>query len=653
MKNIKQYSWLIFIFLATACYEPLEINTENIDQLEMPIKIAAPLMNGNLLIEYDSLINFDELGTGFITFIDNKAYIKYDTIVDFYDQLSVFLNATDLDFGNVTEFEQSFDMETDTTPTTYQVIGQIPNGNGGSKTIDSTISMMISDTFATRYDNANSIFLDTQNVNNIKIDGLDLDKVMNLGIDFEIYKVEIESGQINIKVSPDDIPFITDDSLRMTPSFRYQKDGLDTIISTNYYLPITNTNGQFPAGLEIKMNMALGNMFTTTNENFNQDFRLTSYDTIITIDLAGMYYEGNGDNMMGLKILNWMEINNPIKKAVVPLPKILDVNVSIENLKFQQVQFNYGKDSLMANNLDIPLDLFNILPDKFKIDGFTFKDPNLKLKLRSNLGFGAQLALNNMTFKTSTTPELITNSGDAILGIKQPLNPYSFTQKVIGLEDSLVIDSTTSRLSEIDIFKIKGLKLDYVLILNPEDNAGLPDKHNFIYLYDESMREEMYDVSLTAEAEIPIAFRFDDINYEVTEKMSFESLGIDSLLRLDENDSLNINVKLWTKNFPFDIATQFYFEETDNQGETEILDSMFLDEQIIIPSSVENKKDTAIWSLVVDANRYEKLQKMDSVRLKVHFAMDENDYFQVEKGNALEVGYKFSIGSSSATIIVE
>lgn len=655
MKKITTYIWLILLFIVTACYEPLEIDTDNIDKVDMPIKIAAPLVDGSLLIEYDSLVNFDELDEGFITFENNKAYIKFDTVFDFYDQLSVFLGAADIDFGDATEFQQSFDMDVEATPTDIQVV----YWKNGIAFYGEEVEISPQDSFRTKY-NYNSIFLGIDEDAEIRIDGYDLDKEMDLGLDFEIYKVELQSGLIEFSLNAVNLPTILDDSMYLHPSFHYTQNGEDTVIMNEKAFNIENAGNKLPLGLEIKLNLAIGNVYNANGDTFKHEFSISSFDTTLSVDLAGMYYAGNGDNSIDVKILNWMEVNASQQKVIVPLPEKMNIEAGISDLKFQQVQFNYGRDSMFSNEFDFDFDIIEMLPDDIEerfandidVDGFYLKDPFIKLKLRSNLGFSALLGLDNMQFKTSGAPELITNDGTASLKLNQPINTNSITEPILALEDSMVIDSASSRISQIDIFDLKGVHIDYVVVLNPENNAHEADKHNFIYLYDEAVREQMYDVKFEASALVPIAFRFNNISIESTQELALDSLDTEMIV-LNEDDSVSLNVKLWTTNFPFDMVTQFYFGKTNENGNLEIMDSLFNSEELIIPSSNDGIQDSTAWNITLNSSRFDALQTMDSVKLNIRFSMDDENYYHVEKGSSLAVGYKFSIAPSSASINME
>ena len=655
MKQLIKYSWLALLFLAVSCYEPLDINTDNVDKVNVPIKIATPLVDGNLVVNYDSLVNLDDLEGGFITFIDNKAYIKFDTIFDFYDQLSVFLGAADIDFGDATQFAQSFDMGMEATETPIQVVYY---DNNGIARADEQVMISPQDSFEAQY-NAKSIFLGIDQDAQLKIDGYDMDREMDLGLDFEIYKVELRSGKIEFSLSADNLPVIADDSLRIHPSFYYAAE--DTTVTNEKAFYIASAQNQFPLGLKIKLNLAVGNVYTATGDTFKHEFTISTFDTTLSVDLTGNYFASdNGENKVDVKISNWMEIDAEAQKVIVPLPDKMNIEAGLSDLKFQQVQFNYGRDSMFARALDFDFDIIEMLPDDIEdmfeddisIDGFYLKDPNIKIKLKSNLGFPAQFAIDNMQFETSGSPEFITNDGTAKLNLNQAVNPNSITTPIVALEDSLVIDSTTSRVSDIDLYDIKGVHLDYAVILNPEDKGHLPGQHNFIYLYDEDVREDMYDVVLAASAEIPIAFRFNNITLESTQELDLGTENTD-MLELTEDDSLSLKVKLWTTNFPFDIATQFYFGKKGENDNLEIMDSMFNSEQILIPSSINGIQDSTSWSITINKSRFDAIQSMDSIKLKVRFAMDDDDFYHIEKGSSLGVGYKFSIAPSSATINIE
>lgn len=648
MKNTIHILIGLFIMLMLdSCYEPMEINTDNLTKVELPLRIAGPLVDGQLLIEYDSLINFDELGGGFVNFINGNAYLAYDTVIDFYDQLSGFLNATDIDFEKITTFSQPFNMVMAVPPSKYRVRGQVPVGGQSPMDVDSAILLAVSDTFRTQY-GVNSVFFDIGQQDEIRIDGLDVERDLELGNDFGIYKVEIESGRIVLGLVPTKTPIIADDSLFFAASFRYQDASNDTVISNPLSYEIMHSTGYLPDGVAIKTTLGISALKDADGNPFYKEIFISSFDTTIVIDLAGHYYEGDGTGLVSIDLKNWLEINNPIRKAIIPLPDTLSFNTTIKDLKFRRVLFNFGNRTLMQGNQDIDLDVFNVLPEALEVSGFSFFEPEIKLKLLSNLGFSARFVFDPLQFRTSSSPQEIMQAGKQLdLNMFLPGDPDDATIKVLAREDSLVIDSTTSRISDIDIFEIKGLVMGYALVINPDDEAHLPGKHNFLYLYDSEARDTMYDVQLSAQVRVPIAFRFDSISYASTIAFSLDSLGLDSMIEMTDEDKIQLNVKLWTTNFPFEFKTQFLFGANDENGDLVYIDSMFSASQIIIPSSFDGIQDSSFWSLSLDANRYENIKAMDSISIRVDFSMDDNDYFRIQKGQTLGIGYKFSIGESS------
>ncbi|MDA3853497.1 MAG: hypothetical protein PF444_04575, partial [Bacteroidales bacterium] len=96
--------------LAFGCYDPLEIDTRNLNKVEIPVKFAAPLMDGQFTLEFDSFFNEEAIGGDLITYANGRAFFKYDTVFNFFDELSEFLTMADVDFSNVTSFREKFSL---------------------------------------------------------------------------------------------------------------------------------------------------------------------------------------------------------------------------------------------------------------------------------------------------------------------------------------------------------------------------------------------------------------------------------------------------------------------------------------------------------------------------------------------------------------
>lgn len=646
MKTLKT-TLLILIsgLLLHGCYEPLELNTDNLTKAEVPIKLGLPLVDGMLTIDYDSLINVEDMAGGFIQFIDDQAYLTFDTIYDFYDQLSQFLDATDIDFGSMTNFSQSFDMKMEVEPSPFNVKASLP----GSGVVDSLIPVAVADTFIAKY-GGNAIFFDAGGVSNLKIDGLNVDKAINMGLGFKIYKVEFKSGKIVIELTPANFQQVDDDSLSISPSFHYQDATYDTLITNTRYYEIMKTNAGLPDSVWIKTEIDIPSIKDPQGNAFDLDLYLPTLDTTVVIDLAGYYYsDATGAGDVEIKIANWTEINNPISKAVIPLPDTLYFDATIEDLEFQKAEFDYGLDTMVNETSEMPLDYLENLPEGLDINGFYIADPFLKIKVRSNLGFGAQLSIDSLLFETGGAPELITNDGKAVLNIYQADDPAGgINEAPVAKDDSLVIDSTTSRIGDIDLFSVNNLKLNYAIIVNPEV-VNRP-AYNFIYLYDDAVEESMYDVKLTVEALIPLAFKFNYINFSQTIASPLKENELDSAFYLADDDTVKLEVMLATRDFPFEMKTQFYFEGKDSNGSTLVLDSMFNEQKTIIPSSTAILADSAKFALAINNSNFDAIQNMDSIRISFQVKMDNNTLYQVQKGGSTEIGYRFNLANSSVTI---
>lgn len=192
------------------------------------------------------------------------------------------------------------------------------------------------------------------------------------------------------------------------------------------------------------------------------------------------------------------------------------------------------------------------------------------------------------------------------------------------------------------------------MVINPDDEAGIEGKHNFFYDYSDDVEASMYDVSLNAEIYIPFEFKFEKISFPSSIESPIKENDLDSSFYFSDEDSIVLEVKMLTKDFPFNAHAQFYFDEVNAMGGMTHIDSMFSVAKELLPSSMDGTWDsTEVWSLTIDADKYENIKGADSLTIDITLSMDEDEYFILEEGKKVEIGYKFSISESSFVIIQE
>lgn len=642
--------------LAYGCYDPLEINTENANKVEIPLKFAAPLMDGSFLIEFDSLFDAEELGDDIISYENDVAYFKYDTIIDFYEELSEFLTMDDIDFSDMTTFEESFSLLFDLPDIEVPIEADFTIGGVVDTSINDNIVLSPQDTFKTKY-GTNSIFIVPADDVNYQLEVLQVGDSIDFEIPFEVYKVGVASGVVNLYMRTSTLLDIADDYMTMTPSvdFTYNNPPLplyDTTFSETLSIPIYKNMPKLPEGVNVIADVKIASLLGVDDDMpLDQHYVVSSLDTAFTLDLADYYYySADGAGRIALDVNVYMQIDSPEDTAMVPLPDTLFFGTYIEDLVFDQVVFNYGIDTAMSDEQDIELDVFSSIPNDLDIEGFRLSNPEFKLKVQSNLGFSALFDITKFWFATDGDPQYITQDGTESITIPIPTNPLDATVYISAGKDSILLDTATSRLGEVELINAKSLVIGYNVIVNPEDDAGEVGKHNFFYDYPDDIAASMFDVKLSAEVRIPFEFKFEKISYKQVMESPLKENDLDSIMELGETDSISLKVKLLTKDFPFNAVAQFYFDELNNMGELVHLDSMFDQAETLLPSSSDGVWDSVSWSLTLDSDKYNSLKETDSLIMDISFSMDEDDYFQLEKSATTEIGYKFSISESSFVI---
>lgn len=637
-KYIKIF-WLVALALSlNACYEPLELNTDNISKVEVPLSIAMPLVDGKLTIEYDSIVDFSSFGDDVLTFENKKAYVTFDTVINFYDQLTELLDATDVDLSTITAFDQDFEMDFGVDPSMYPV-----NGTGVYDGVDQFVPLSVPDSFRSKY-NANALFLDFDQP--LKLEGIDYNKTMDLGLDFEVYRIDVQSGTIKIDFRSSEVPVISDDSLVVYPYFMHDDNGTQVKIEERAAFEILDPSGHLPAGVFLKSVLTIPAFRDSRDSIYVEEILLNTLDTTVIIDMSGLYfYSEDGNGAVTIDLKNSIEVPDVVEYVIFPMADTLGVNVEIDDLMFERAVFNYGLDTAIAGDREIEIDYLDELPEEVEFNGFRIGNPELKIKLRNNLGFAARLAVDKLGFVTDNGFENILTTGSTSIDVKAPVDPQDIRIKPESLVDSLVIDSTNARIDEIDVLSIKALQVEYAIIVNPDDLAGNDDAHNFFYKYAPEVEEDMYDVELEAEVRVPVKFSFGSIKYSSTIASPFEEL--DSMIEVSVGDSIALNVEIWTSGFPFELKTQFYFAENNASGDLVVLDSMFAKKATILPLSLPGDSVPTTWRMAIDAEKYESLKRTDSVTFEVDFSMRDEEFFELKQSDFCIIGYDFSIGKST------
>lgn len=662
MKRFKNVILIILTgMLAYGCYEPLEIDTENIGKVEVPVKFAAPLMDGSFILEFDSFFNVEDVGDNLISYEDGKAFFKYDTVLNFYDELSEFLTMSDVDFGNMTSFEEEFNLALDLPDIEINYQENLSFLGGAVVVpVDTTIKISPQDTFKTKYGN-NSIFIVPADSVDYQLEVLNYGDPIELSLPYEVYRVDVASGLINLYINHSHLLPISDTHMSMTPSLRFQYTNIfppltiDTIFSEALSIPIYKDIPTLPEGIQLRATIEIASLKSVaTDQIFDKEYVVNTLDTSFVLDLSEYYYySADGGGLIELDVAAYLEIESPKDTAVVPLPDTLYFGTTIDNLVFEHVVFNYGKDTAMTGSQEIEFDVFSSLPEDLDIDGFRLSNPELKLKVQSNLGFSALFDIDSLLFTTNGDPEFITEDGTASLEVPFPTDPRSAVTYIPAGVDSIYLDSATSRLEEVELLNVNGLLVSYNVVINPDDEAGIPGKHNYFYDYSDDIVDDMYDVKLSAEVRIPFEFKFDNISFQETMESPLAADGLDSMFYFGDTDSVSLKVMMLTKDFPFKANAQFYFDELNSSGGLNHLDSMFNESKTLLPSSSDGQWDSVSWSLTIDQSKYESMKVADSLTFEIRLSMDEDDFFQLEEGYSTEIGYKFSIDKSSFVITQE
>ena len=651
---------ILLVFLSGtmlySCYDSMEIDTTNIGKVEIPIKIAAPLMDGSFVLEFDSFFNAKDLGEDLISYEDGKAFFKYDTLIDFQDELADFLVMEDIDFGNASSFRQSFNLDFEMGEVAFEYQDNITVNTIAGPVIvpvDTTIVLNPQDTFKTKY-GSNSIFVLPSDEIKYRLEVLHHGDPIDLGLPFEVYRVDVASGVVNLFLESSILPFITDSYMLMQPSSRVQKNTpplvLDTTLSKDILIPIYKEMPELPEGINVIAEVKIPSLRSVAADvDFDKRYVLSSLDTGLVIELSDYYYHSDGDGLLDLDVQVYLEVISPKDTAMIPLPDTLYFGASIKDLAFNHVIFNYGLDTAMSGSQDINFDVFSDFPDHIEIEGFRLSNPEIKLKVESNLGFTSFFNIDSLLFTTDGAPEFITTNAVSMT-VSTPNDPFDASVYIPVGRDSIHLDSASSRLEEVELLNVNGLHVSYDVIINPDDRAGEFGMHNFFYDYSSDDEDGMYDVTLSAEMIIPFKFKFEKIQFQETMAFAIADSDIDSMIYLSDNDSVILNVKMLTKDFPFEAKAQFYFDEIGTMGTLIHLDSMFNAPRVLLPSSSDGVWDSTEWSLLVDADKYESIKATDSLTFEITLSMDENDYFQLEEGYTTEIGYKFSIGESSFVV---
>lgn len=637
----------------------MEVDLANAGKVEIPIRVSAPLMNGSFILELDRLFESDSLEEEYITYENGEAYFIYDTIIDFYDELEEFLEMEELDFSHTTLFEQGFDLDFKIPGVVFQYTEDLVFDTPGGPlavNVDTTVIINPQDTFKTRYD-SNSIFANPSDTAGYSLEVLQYGNPIDLGIDFDIYRVGMSSGILKLELKHSPLGLINDDVMTLSPSFDYQYSSdnppysIDTTFNLSYTIPIHKDVTHLPEGVYVKTIVSIASLKSImTDEVLDEVYIFSTLDSTIEINLSDYYYFSEGDGLMDLDVSSSIEIRNPEDTAIVQMPDTLYFDASIEDLVFNHAVFNYGIDTVSTESEIFDIDVFDDLPDDLTIEGFRLFNPELVLTLESNLGFSALLDVSSLRFTTDGAPEYITDDGKADIYVTIPLDPMDPEIYIPAVKDSILLDSTSSRLEEIELININGLALDYMVVVNPEDEAGIDGKHNFFYDYADDIQEEMYELKLNAEVRIPFKFKFEKISFTEIVENDLSTDSLDSSIYFQEDDSILLEVKFWTKDFPFDATAQIYLDELNNNGDLNHIDSLFNQPQLLLPSSNEGVFDSVMWEVVIDDEMYDHISIADSLMIDVSFSMDEDEYFQLKEDATIEIGYKFNLGKSSFVV---
>jgi len=643
---------LALLALLTSCYDAMEVDTSNLDKVEIPISIKMPLANGSFIMPLDSLVDMDEYDD-IISYENGIAYFVYDTVVEFYDELDDFFAMEDLDFSNPTLFDQGYDLIDDLPDVEYSYQEELAFETEDGPVmvnVDTTLFFNPQDTFRTEY-GSNAVFTDTLDFPGYSLEIVSEGEPIDLGIDFDLYRVDMSSGIVHLSLSHSELQHITDEFFTIDHSFDYHYSGVDTTLSAAYSIPIYKGYAELPEGVFIKMIISIPSLISiATDMAFYEEYIFSSMDTAVSVDLADYYFQSDGSGEMDLDVSSTIEIESPKDRAVVPLPDTLFFHAHIEDFVYSHAVFNYGTDTVSDDSETVEIDVFDDIPDDIEIEGFRLAQPELKIAVLSNIGFPALLEVSSLQFSTSDGDELITDDGIVSLQVPLPVDPLDEAAYVQSVKDSMVLNADNSRFDDIELLTVDGLSLDYRVVVNSNDEAGLPGKHNFFYDYAEAYQEDMYELQFSAELKVPFEFRIDKVSFTEIIANELATDEIDSIVYLGEEDSLLLELTLWTKDFPFNANAQVYLEALDDDGELYHIDSLFAVPELVLPSSNDGVFDSVMWQVVIDATMYDHILATDSITFDISFSMDEDDYFLLKEKATTEVAYKFNLGESSFVI---
>lgn len=647
---------LLVIFTSLfSCTEYVDVDTANIGKVEVPISIAMPLMDGVLTIQYDSLFTDDILGSDIMEYENGVAYFKYDTVIDFFDEMNDFLQMEDIDFSNISSFssEYAINFETNVFEVPYSDVFEVSDSAGDSYSIeiDTTISINPQDTFRNNF-GSYAIFTAPSDVENYTLNVISIGDHMDLNLEFDVFTVDIKSGKIDIDIRPSDVDMITSDSMYMTPSFRYVRSdsvSIDESVDFSLNLPLFQDCPKLPVGVTLKIEVSILSLVDSDDAAFYHMFEISTLDTGLQIDLAGYSFQDpSGSGLVDLDVNSFISVTTPEEASLIPLPDTLFYDMNITDLDFEKVVFDYGIDTAVVGTEQMHIDAFDALSDNFDIEGFVFSDPQIEMIMHSNLGFSTLLEITQLAFTDNDNILPISENDTEKIMPKKSADPNSIDQLVEVNIDSLLLDVDNSHLSDYDLLNVDGLLVDYMVIVNPESVDGTV-VNNFFYNYDESLWADRYVAKLSASIKMPFEFSFNSITLRETFVMTLDTEALDSVVELRETDSVEFAIKLMTMDLPFSATAQFYFGDTDD-GELEYVDSMFAEPLLLLPASSELAWDSVEWTAVIDMEKYDNMILSDSLTMEIQFDMNEDEYFLLEEAGHCQIGYKFSVKNASFLI---
>jgi len=366
-------------------------------------------------------------------------------------------------------------------------------------------------------------------------------------------------------------------------------------------------------------------------------------DTIEIEDMSGNYQETRSHTLYGYTL----KIANPdtSDKAYVPVHyeftiensgnpiesgDYLSIDSRLINIDFKSATGYIGKDTLLAENTDIPIELFE------EFDGYIeFKDPQFNFLISNSYGIPVDVALENakayVTDPIDSFPITFTES------------PYEIGYPAINqdpvepVETSIEINNSTCDPDLTDILadQPNRMAFDASIVANPDGNTG---ELNFFYDYS--------TLDVITEIVLPLELRANNFSLNDTSDMDLE----ETIGDLDMIKSMKGKLKV-INGLPVVIDFQVYFTDENYN----LVDSLFTADQMPVIQGAQVDNDGNVLSPTTkysessfDEDGFENLKSVKYAIFNVNLnTSDFADDITVKFYSDSKVKFKFDIDAQT------